>query len=469
MRDGRGGGMSCALRMHRSANSWVASTLLLVVSAQVSAQTATPVTTTVPISLTGELRTRSEVERQAGGSGSDLFTYLRARVGLRVDPSSDVRVMLQMQDSRVLGTEGNSAASAADVLELHQGYLEFARPWRGRQFAIRAGRQEVALGNERLVGVVNWSNLGRSFDGVLLSVASTQAATGASTPAVAGASTVAAAGASTVVSPWTLTMFGATVDERGRRFGTLAGRTPSTDHTLAGLFVTRALRNGAQLDATLLYDGNGSYRQYSVADRGTIDARVRTMLPLGLRAELEGGWQFGHQQYKRTDSSAALSQQVRAWLAGVRVGTRAAATRKAMVTVGADLLSGDATPANGRYSAFATLYGSNHAFYGLNDVIGDPAASTRERGLVDMLATASMLLTPVVTLRGEVHRFTLATGADRPLGSEIDVLLPIRVGSAAGVEFGYSAFLPERGATTVGLGVAHKLRQWAYLQLRASF
>ena len=461
MRDGRGGGMSCTLRMHRSANSWVASTLLLVVSAQLSAQTATPVTTTVPISLAGELRTRSEVERQAGGSGSDLFTYLRARVGVRVDPSPDVRVVLQMQDSRVLGSEGNSAASAADVLELHQGYLEFARPWRGRQFSMRAGRQEVALGNERLVGVVNWSNLGRSFDGVRLSVASTQAAAGASTPAVAGVSTD--------VSSWTLTMFGATVDERGRRFGTPPGRTPSTDHTLAGLFVTRALRSRAQFDATLLYDGNGSYRRYSAADRGTIDARVLTMLPLGLRAELEGGWQFGHQQYKRTDSSAALSQQVRAWLAGVRVGTRAAATRKAMVTVGADLLSGDATPANGRYSAFATLYGSNHAFYGLNDVIGDPAASTRERGLVDMLATASMLLTPVVTVRGEVHRFMLATGADRPLGSEIDVLLPIRVGSAAGVEFGYSAFLAERGATTVGLGVAHKLRQWAYLQVRCEY
>src|SRR5690606_22845165 len=33
---------------------------------------------------------------------------------------------------------------------------------------LRLGRQELAYGNERLVGAVGWSNVGRSFDAALL-------------------------------------------------------------------------------------------------------------------------------------------------------------------------------------------------------------------------------------------------------------------------------------------------------------
>jgi hypothetical protein len=137
--------------------------------------------------------------------------------------------------------------------------------------------------------------------------------------------------------------------------------------------------------------------------------------------------------------------------------------------VGVDVLSGDATPHDGRYAAFSTAYATNHPFYGPMDVIGDPAATTRERGLVDALATGSVQLTRALALRGEVHRFTLATGVGRDLGWEGDVTLPLRLAPAADVELGYSAFHAGRDAAAVGLGAAGAVRDWAYLQLRVGF
>ena len=103
------------------------------------------------------------------------------------------------------------------------------------------------------------------------------------------------------------------------------------------------------------------------------------------------------------------------------------------------------------------------------DVIGDPAASTKERGLVDALLSGSVSLTRDVALQGQLHRFGLPTGSDRALGWESDFVLPIRVNPAATAELGYSLFRAGTGASAVALGAAGNVRHWAYLQLRVGF
>ena len=62
-----------------------------------------------------------------------------------------------------------------------------------------------------------------------------------------------------------------------------------------------------------------------------------------------------------------------------------------------------------RYTAFSTMFGTNHPYYGLMDVIGDPAATTKERGLRDGFGTIALSLAPTFVPRAEFHRFTLAT------------------------------------------------------------
>ena len=401
----------------------------------------------LPITFSGEVRTRSERDHP-DGAPADAFTYLRTRFGVRVDPTPGARVVLQVQDSRVLGAEGNAAAAPAEALELHQGYVELSAPWRGVRAAARVGRQEIALGNERLVGAVGWSNVGRSFDGARILLAPEGAKPGA--------------------ERWTASAFAATIEERGPRFGPGGAAVNAPDHAVAGLFAARALAAGAAVEATALYDAGGRYRGYTDANRATLDLRLRAPRLLGLSAELEGALQAGRQR-DAADTANVRAQDVRAWLVGARLGTPTVPTRRAAAAVGVDVLSGDATPHDGRYGAFSTAYATNHPFYGLMDVIGDPAATTRERGLVDALATASVTLTRALALRGELHRFALAAGDGRDLGWEGDVTLPLRLTPAAGMELGYSAFRSGRDAAAVGLGARGTIRDWAYLQLRVGF
>ena len=422
---------------------------LLVVQHLAPAQSAPASSAPAPLPVTffGEVRTRSEWDRPGSPLPSDAFTYLRSRFGARVDAAPGARLVLQVQDSRVLGAEGRAAAGTASF-DLHQGYVELSAPWRGVGVTARAGRQEIALANERLVGAVGWSNVGRSFDGVRLMLAPAGARAGA--------------------EPWTATAFAATVEERGRHFG--GTTTPASDHAVAGLHVTRALGaapTGPVLEGTALYDAGASYRAWRDADRATLDARLRVPRLLGVRAELEGAVQVGRQHFAG-DTANLAAQDVRAWLVGARVATPTAATGIS-AALGVDVLSGDATPGDGRYGAFSTMYATNHPFYGVMDVVGDPAATTKERGLVDALATAGATLSPTLSVRAELHRFALATGDERALGWEADVTVPVRLGAAAGVELGYSAFRAGPGGAAVGLGDDGSLRHWAYLQLRASF
>ena len=58
----------------------------------------------------------------------------------------------------------------ADGFDLHQGYLE-ARDLFVPCFNVRAGRQEISLGEERLIGAVDWTQNARSLDGAVLTYA----------------------------------------------------------------------------------------------------------------------------------------------------------------------------------------------------------------------------------------------------------------------------------------------------------
>lgn len=367
------------------------------------------------------------------------------RFAVRADPAPGATVIFQLQDSRVLGTERSSVAGATDVFDLHQGYLQLNGETDARVLMVRAGRQEIALGNERLVGSVNWSNTGRSFDGVLATLA----------PPARGSAAAA----------WVLTAFGAVIEERGRRFGGTAPATGSADHSLLGAFLTTGPA-ASTADAPLLYDGGMRYRSFADAKRLTLDMHLRRHLA-PVRVELEGAGQTGTQRFLLADTTRFTSQRVRAWLLGVRLA--AAVARRGDVTLGVDALSGDDVPADATYTAFSTMFATNHPYYGLIDIIGDPAASTRDHGLVDAFALGAWRVHDAFTPRLELHRFSLERSRSTILASEVDLVAPFRLTTASAVEFGYSAFRPGADSPAVGLGAPGAVRQWLYLQLRAGF
>ncbi len=399
------------------------------------------------IAIRGEVRLRSEWDRPMADARPDLFTLMRSRLAARVSATPTVHLLMEVQDSRVLGDNG---ATARQTFDLHQGYVELTGAVRDADLQLRAGRQEIALANERLVGAVAWSNPGRTFDGVRLGAVRNREGT-TSTP---------------TGQTWTADAFVATLEERGRHFTARATDT-TYDHTFGGLFLTNGTGGAVLAQLTALADVGADFRAYRNATRGTIDVRVVAPRAFGLRIEAEGAVQRGTQDLLTGVDTVA--QSIAAWLLGVRVGMPPSVSRRVSIGVGADLLSGDNTPGDGTYAAFNTLYGTNHALYGTIDLFVDPARATKDRGLHDLFVTTDLMVSPTMRVRTDLHHMRAATGTNRHLGWELDVMAPLRLTDDVTLDLGYSAFRAGPGAATLGLGATDALQHWAFLQMRTQF
>ncbi len=104
------------------------------------------------------------------------FVEQRTRLGVQADFTSNVSAFIELDSFDIWGEDFRSdyvtgvdsrGLTVGDV-EVYQGYIEATDMWDTPVY-MRIGRQEVALGNQWLVGVndVGWSYTGLSFDGVI--------------------------------------------------------------------------------------------------------------------------------------------------------------------------------------------------------------------------------------------------------------------------------------------------------------
>jgi hypothetical protein len=119
------------------------------------------------LQFSGELRSR--LEGVTGGgfkpNADDIYTQTRVRLGMKIQPTPWLKIMVQGQDAHVFWKNQHPAAPPyQDTFDLRQGYVEIGDTEK-MTFGFRAGRQELAYGDERLVGNSNWTNVARSFDG----------------------------------------------------------------------------------------------------------------------------------------------------------------------------------------------------------------------------------------------------------------------------------------------------------------
>jgi hypothetical protein len=95
----------------------------------------------------------------------DLYWLNRFRATARMSPRSWLTAAIQVQDARVEGRNGATAgAPFRDQLDLRLAYADVGA-FEKSPLAVRAGRQELVFGDQRLVGHANWLNTARSFDG----------------------------------------------------------------------------------------------------------------------------------------------------------------------------------------------------------------------------------------------------------------------------------------------------------------
>jgi hypothetical protein len=121
------------------------------------------------MTLDMELRGRTEEQTSLGYvSGKDrLYELTRVWGGMTVVPTNWLTFYAQFLDLHALGLPlRDTAANMRDTFDLRQGYLDFH--YKPVQFIV--GRQELRIGDERVVGISDWTNTSRTWDGVYMRV-----------------------------------------------------------------------------------------------------------------------------------------------------------------------------------------------------------------------------------------------------------------------------------------------------------
>ncbi len=119
------------------------------------------------LQFSGEYRVRLE---DYGGIGfkfdnSDTDLVSRLRFNMQIRPSNWLRLFVQAQDSRIFFNQIiASAPPNQDSMDLRLAYVDIGKT--EGPLLLRVGRQELAFGDERLVGIADWLNVPHSFDAV---------------------------------------------------------------------------------------------------------------------------------------------------------------------------------------------------------------------------------------------------------------------------------------------------------------
>ncbi len=357
------------------------------------------------LSISGEIRPRSIFD--SGDFNKDTspfsFTELRTRLGVSFNPNSNLKAFIQFQDSRIFGTEPTTLSSTQNI-DLHQGYLEvknlFSLP-----FNIKMGRMESNYGNQRLIGAVGWSNIGRSFDGGILTL---------TTKAV------------------DIDLFSFQTDEN-LKFA------DSLDSFFSGLWADLKLSPTYQINIFLL---NERIWKSEMLDRYT--AGFYTKGNLGDFAhELEFSYQLGNIQPadKKLDVNAFMFAYNAKYTFNEKV--------KPSISAGIDFLSGDKNLSDNKYEVFNTLYATNHKFYGYMDYFINLPLHTYGLGLMDIHGKIEIKPLDKLSLAVNLHLFNSNqdymlknNSSSRNFGTEIDFIANYNYDDNLTFQGGLSTFLP---------------------------
>ncbi len=371
------------------------------------------------VTFRGQVRPRYE-SRDPVGTGRDGFTSMRVRASIEAALEQNLTIFVQLQDVRLWGSEGSTLGDfSADNFDLHQAYIRY-KGQKADWLTTTIGRQQTALGGQRLVGAVDWTPQGRSFDGVRFDVG----------------------------QEWgSLALIGYTVADA-------TASTHQNDSEFFGAYSTiRDVGPGA-LDLYLLYDrGDGTAETH----QKTFGARYAFTGDVAGR--LEGSLQRGDR----------AGVPVSAFMIGGRLGTTFA-EGKAGVTAWYDYLSGDDDPTDAESGVFSTLYATNHKFYGFADLFLNIPVHTAGAGLQDMAVKFNWSPTERVRLGADFHSFSAAEQGSLStshFANEFDFTLSHRYTPNLTMVTGLSFVMQDDALAEIGR--LSEDMTWAYVMFNATF
>jgi hypothetical protein len=371
----------------------------------------------------GEVRPRFESREPVEGEWSRLISQ-RTRLTLEVGLAQEgLRIVLQPQDVRAWGEELSVRDRSADNLGIHQAYLEVEDLPLVRGL-LRAGRQEAALAESRLLASPDWGQGGQSFDGLR----------------------------------W-IRHLGS---RRNQRLDLLffqlqedASPAHDRDAHLLGAWYALETRGVGSWDIYALRDDGrdtGSHRENILGGiwKGSIH-------PFGLRAQ--GIYQFGKRD----------GRDVEAFLLAARAGV-ALADEALELVLWYDFLSGDHRPGDDEIRVFSTLFGARHRYYGRADYFVDIPVQTGGLGLQDLAFKVAWTPRDRLALNLDLHLFLTATADPRSrhrLAQEADGWIRYRAREHLALEAGYS--LVQAGPVMEGLERLEGIGHFGYLMTSVRF
>jgi len=141
-------------------------TCVLTFAATLSAQT--DINKGLPGWLKFDAEFRTRFEGYSGGgfkpNTTDAYLLTRLRLGMTIAPTSWVKFHLEGMDARAI--EKNPALPPyQNTWDIRQAYVQLGDNESG-MFGLRAGRQAIDFGDQRLVGEALWNNTSRTFDAI---------------------------------------------------------------------------------------------------------------------------------------------------------------------------------------------------------------------------------------------------------------------------------------------------------------
>lgn len=368
----------------------------------------------------GQIRHRFEIDHKAldASQATNSFSVLRTRLQADFRPSDNVHVVIQLQDSRILGSERNPDTSSvtsnvtltdgsADLFDLHQGFIGIDQLF-DLPLDVKVGRYEVNYGPQRLIGAVGWHNIGRSFDGA------------------------------------TFTLHTEPVDIDLFHLKEIEASPGVTEKSILGAYADLKFEDYTT-QAFVIRD----------AERLTVGTYAKGRIIRPFSHETEFAIQRG---------SDGAGTAINTLMGAVNVSL---ALDRLLLTAGIDFLSGDDTGTAG-YEAFNTLYATNHKYYGHMDYFLNPPVNTGGRGLIDLHLKGAVADVAGFGFKGALHLFRTHredAAGNANLGTEID-LTATRSYQTVDFTAGYSLFFPGNLMEEAG---GRDPASWFYLMTLVNF
>jgi hypothetical protein len=299
----------------------------------------------------------------------DPYYLNRLRLAATFGVRPWLQASVQIQDSQVMAYDlGPAGKSVANALDVRQAYVAFGT-LTGGPLAVRVGRQELTMGEGRLIGSPDWGNTNRTFD----ILRTTTVRPGMKLDVVVGGPVDIQLGSF----------------DRWKSGESFAAAYASFDKVIAGVIEPFVLvrRNTSAVSETLRV---GDAMLYTAGGRVTY--RLKPGVDLA-----------GDIVVQRGD---VAGDPVAAWASHLAFARTMAETPwKPKLTIEYNFASGDRASKDGTRQTFDQLYASNHARYGLADAVG-------WRNMHHLGVTVEMVpITPLKVTLG-AQRYFLASPGD---------------------------------------------------------